>query len=99
VVCYAGNPFSYAIAKRLVTIKYISLVNLILDRPLVKELIQNELNTDNLRHELEHILQDKNAAAMTQGYAVLRDQLGGSGASLKAAHEIIAFLAPSNTAV
>ncbi len=97
VVCYAGNPFSYAIAKRLVTIKYISLVNLILDRPLVKELIQNELNTQNLTHALKHILDDKNAFAMTQAYGALRDQLGGCGASQKAATEIISFLSQGHT--
>jgi lipid-A-disaccharide synthase len=98
VVCYAGNPLSYAIAKRLVTIKYISLVNLILDRPLVKELIQNELNTDNLKRELNYILNHKNAAEITDGYAELRSQLGSSGASQKAAREIMAFLSAQNTA-
>jgi lipid-A-disaccharide synthase len=98
VVCYAGNPFSYAIAKRLVTIKYISLVNLILNRPLVKELIQNELNTENLKRELNHILHDKNAGEITEGYAELRSQLGSSGASQKAAREIRTFLSDLKTA-
>ncbi|HRI59425.1 MAG TPA: lipid-A-disaccharide synthase, partial [Saprospiraceae bacterium] len=47
VVCYAGSPISYHIAKRLINVKYISLVNLIMDRMLVRELIQDELNREN----------------------------------------------------
>jgi lipid-A-disaccharide synthase len=45
VVCYRGNNLSYQIAKRLISVKYISLVNLIVDKPLVKELIQNDFNS------------------------------------------------------
>jgi lipid-A-disaccharide synthase len=52
VVCYKGSAISYHIAKRLIKIKYISLVNLILDRPAVLELIQHELNEKNLKTEL-----------------------------------------------
>ena len=53
VVCYKGNPISYAIAKRLVKVKYISLPNLILDKPLVTELIQNECTIENVQREFE----------------------------------------------
>ena len=56
VVCYKGNPISYQIAKRLIKIKYISLVNLIMDKEVVKELIQREMNAENLRQELQKIL-------------------------------------------
>jgi lipid-A-disaccharide synthase len=60
VVCYRGSKISYAIAKRLVkNIKYISLVNLIMDREVVKELIQNDLNTKNLVEELKKILKPR----------------------------------------
>lgn len=55
VVCYIGNPISYAIAKRLVNIKYISLPNLILDRELVTELIQKDCSISRLQHEFEQL--------------------------------------------
>jgi lipid-A-disaccharide synthase len=92
VVCYAGNPISYAIARRLVTIRYIALVNLVLDRPLVRELIQHELNTENLRAALAYILQDDNADQIREGYAELRAMLGGAGASRRTAQSIIEFV-------
>ena len=56
VVCYKGSNISYQIAKRLIKIKYIALVNLIMDKPVVKELIQNELTVENLKHELSELL-------------------------------------------
>src|SRR5215204_7320366 len=56
VVCYKGSTISYQIAKRLVKIKYISLVNLIMDKPIVKELIQDDLTIENLSGELNEIL-------------------------------------------
>jgi len=56
VVCYKGSPISYHIARRLIKVRYISLVNLIMDRPVVKELIQDDLTPANLRRELEPIL-------------------------------------------
>ena len=92
VVCYKGNSISYLIAKQLVKVKYISLVNLIADKPLVKELIQNEFTIENCRMQLQHILQPDIAKAIKTNYAALREQLGGGGASQRAAH-IIASLA------
>ena len=56
VVCYKGSNISYQIAKRLIKIKYISLVNLIMDKPVVKELIQNDLTVENLKQELSLLL-------------------------------------------
>ncbi len=92
VVCYAGSPISYHIAKRLINVKYISLVNLILDRPLVRELIQDELNRENLKVALSEILNPEKAAEIRAGYADLRHRLGDGGASEKAARAIISFL-------
>lgn len=90
VVCYRGSNISYAIAKRLIkNIKYISLVNLIMDREVVKELIQNELNLDNLVTELNKILEGKGRENMLSDYAVLREKLGGIGASENAAEVIL----------
>lgn len=89
VVCYAGNPFSYHIAKRLVKVPYISLVNLIMDQPLVRELIQDELNVENVHIALKEILNPENARVMKLGYAQLRDKLGAGGASERAAKAIL----------
>lgn len=89
VVCYAGSPVSFAIARRVVNVRYISLVNLILDRPLVRELIQDELNTPQLREALADILNPDRAAVIRAGYAELRHKLGDGGASLRAARAIL----------
>jgi lipid-A-disaccharide synthase len=56
VVCYKGSTISYQIAKRVIKVKYISMVNLIMDRLVVKELIQNDLTVENLEHELHELL-------------------------------------------
>ena len=58
IVCYKGSPISYQIIKRLIKIKFISLVNLIMNKEIVKELIQDELNTTNLVRELSRLLKD-----------------------------------------
>ena len=49
VVCYKGSWASYQIAKRIITLKYISLVNLIMDQEVVTELIQEECNNKNIK--------------------------------------------------
>lgn len=90
VVCYRGSKVSYAIAKRLVkNIKYISLVNLIMDREVVKELIQNDLNTNNLVEELKKILATEKRFEVFRDYELLREKLGGKGASENAADIIL----------
>lgn len=82
VVCYKGNVFSYLIARQLVKVKYISLVNLIMDRVVVKELIQREMNVQSVRNELSKLLGDDNyRSKMKADYAELRQVLGGEGAS------------------
>lgn len=93
VVCYSGNSISYHIAKRLINVKYISLVNLIMDRPLVRELIQDELNRANLKAALADILTPEKAAELKAGYIELRKRLGDSGASARAARAILRFAA------
>lgn len=86
VVCYKGSTISYAIAKRLVkNINYISLVNLIMDREVVKELIQDDLNTKNLVEELKGILEGDKRDQVLKDYELLREKLGGEGASENAA--------------
>ncbi len=94
VVCYKGGAMSYAIAKRLVAkrIKFIALVNLIVDRLLVKELIQNELITSNLRQALQEILQPEKVNVIKKGYEELREKLGNAGASERAARLVVGYL-------
>jgi len=89
VVCYAGNWLSYRIAKQLIKVKYISLVNLIMDRPMVRELIQDELNQENLQAALDEILTPEKAAEIRAGYGELRLLLGSGGASKRAAVAIL----------
>ena len=93
VVCYKGSSFSYFIAKRLVKTKYISLVNLIMDKEVVTELIQNRFNSANLKIELDKILPDNdNRSQMIENYAVLKQQLGGKGASKRTAELMLHLL-------
>ncbi len=93
VVCYAGGYVSYQIARRVITVKYISLVNLIMDKPVVTELIQNNLNVSKLSHELDLILNNKNyRQQQLDNYSRLRKVLGGNGASAKAAEAITKML-------
>jgi lipid-A-disaccharide synthase len=94
VVCYKGSQVSFEIAKRLVKIKYIALVNLIMDKPVVTELIQNHLTADNLTRELDSILHNqKRIQQIKQVYADLKNLLQKeSNASARAAQEIIGFL-------
>jgi lipid-A-disaccharide synthase len=89
VVCYKGNRISYEIAKRVIKLKYISLVNLILDKPVVTELIQTDLTTKRLKEELTHILDDYHRAVLVLEYYDLENDLGGKGASEKTAKLII----------
>lgn len=88
VVCYKGNWLSYQIAKRIITLKYISLVNLIMDKEVVKELIQSELTTENLKKELKKILDPKYRKTILEAYNILEEKLGGIGASKKTAQLI-----------
>ena len=88
VVCYKAGSISYQIAKRIITLKFISLVNLIMDRAVVKELIQGDLNEQNLSKELGHILNTEVRETIFEAYYELEAKLGGPGASDKAAHLI-----------
>lgn len=91
VVCYKGSPISYQIARRLIKIKYISLVNLIMDKPVVTELIQQELNTENLRRELKAITENEQRLAQVRKdysdlFHLLQQQ---KSASARAAQEVV----------
>ncbi len=96
VICYKGSPVSYQIAKRLIKVKYISLVNLIMDKPVVKELIQDDLTTDNLYKELNDLLNNpQRKQQLKADYEDLKNKLSQGGhASANAAKIIIQFLQP-----
>ncbi|MFS4494369.1 lipid-A-disaccharide synthase [Maribacter sp. 2308TA10-17] len=88
VVCYKANWISYQIAKRIVTLDYISLVNLIMKKEVVKELIQNDLTTENLKFELHKILDGDFRDQQLSSYQELEQILGGQGASDRVAELI-----------
>ena len=92
IVCYRGNPLSYQIARRLVDIKYISLVNLIADAPVVTELIQHECNPTRLEATLKQLLSPEKTREVKKGYAALRQILGEAGAAQRTAQAIISDL-------
>lgn len=95
VVCYKGSTISYQIARRLIRIKYISLVNLIMDKEVVKELIQDALTTENLVAELSLLLNDTEKQKTLQAeYRALKELLSAGGhASAQAARIICDFVA------
>ena len=94
VICYKGSSISYQIAKRLVKIKYIGLVNLIMEKEVVKELIQDDLTVENLKKELDTLLNSKEKQEQLKNdYAALKNLLSRGGhASANAAKSIYNFL-------
>ena len=93
VVCYKGGEISFQIAKRLVKVDFISLVNLIMGKEVVKELIQKEFNSKNLTIELEKIInKGENREKMILELTELKNKLAGSGASKKTAKLMLGYL-------
>ena len=93
IVCYKGSVISYAIAKQLIKVKYISLVNLIAGKAVVPELIQFKLNEKNLRIHFERLVyNDEYRSTMREEYQILKDKLGNAGASERTAKLIYQFL-------
>ncbi len=98
IVCYKGGAVSYAIARMVVgnRVKYIALPNLIMDKPIVKELIQGDLTAANLKEELTRIISGKAREEMIEAYDSLINLLGNSGASKKVATQIYNHLHAKN---
>ncbi|WP_461041220.1 lipid-A-disaccharide synthase [Spirosoma harenae] len=93
VVCYKTTGITYAIAKRLVAVPFISLVNLIANREVVKELIQNELTPERLTTELKQILPGSpQREEQLAGYADVQQKMGRPGASERAGRLMVEFL-------
>ncbi len=97
VVCYKTGPIFYWIVKQIIKIPFISLVNIILGRTAVKELIQGRLNPENLKKELQALLyEEATRKKITADYAELRQRLGQRGAARRAAQTMIEILNPKN---
>ena len=93
VVCYKANRISYLIARQVAKVKYICLVNLIMDRLVVKELIQGDLTANNIRDELQSLLNSsKRQKKLLDDYEELKYVLGNAGASDRAAETIISYV-------
>ncbi len=94
VICYKGSEFSYQIAKRLIKIKFIGLVNLIMDKPVVTELIQDALTIENLKTELNLLLTNTiKQRQIKADYESLKTLLSKGGhASANAAESIYGYL-------
>ena len=92
VVCYKANWISYSIAKSLVKIKFISLVNLILDYESVKELIQNDLNNEKLKEELRKIINVSHSNSIKNDYKKLISQCKGEDVSKNIAQSMLKTL-------
>ncbi|MDG1792382.1 MAG: lipid-A-disaccharide synthase, partial [Flavobacteriaceae bacterium] len=89
IVCYKSSYFSFIIAKLIVNIKYISLVNLIMDQEIVKELIQQDCNKDKITKELKKILDLNHRKSLKVKYDELTSILGNFGTSKRIALDII----------
>jgi lipid-A-disaccharide synthase len=90
VVCYKGSFISYVIARTLIKIKYISLVNLIMDKMVVKELIQQDCTSDNIRKEISLLIENQEYRdKMIANYGEMRLLLGQGGASQKVANSLL----------
>ena len=93
VVCYKANKISYLIARQVARVRFICLVNLIMDREVVKELIQNDLTANNIANELKSLLaSSKRQKKLLEDYDELKSVLGNAGASDKAADTIISYV-------
>ncbi len=89
VVCYKGNKITIWIARKLVKLNYISLVNLIMDKMVVEELIQEAFTVDNIATALQRFQTEEGATEIALNYSILNKKLGGSGASVRAAEVIV----------
>ena len=92
MVCYRSSFLSFQIAKRIITLPFISLVNLIMDKEVVSEIIQNEFTVNRIENELKLITESDKRDKLLKAYDELHQKLSTGGASKKTAIGIINFL-------
>lgn len=92
IVVYRTSAITYAIAKRLIRVPFISLPNLIANREVVRELIQDDFSTESLKKELQRIFSNGvYKGEMLRGYDLIEKKIGESSASENAADLILNF--------
>ncbi len=96
VVCYKTSWMSFIMARFLVKLKYISLVNLILEKPFLTELIQTKCVAKLVNHHLQLLMTDEKKTYFNQGYGLLQQKMGNAGASKNVAHFIYGDLNTTN---
>lgn len=93
VVCYRTSAISYSIAKMVIKVPYISLVNLIADKPVVTELIQEDFTPKKIIAELKNVLFDKHfIKKQEEGYALVRQKIGNFRTAERAAQLMVQYL-------
>ncbi len=93
VVCYRTDALTVWAGRRLLKIPYISLVNLVMDREIVKELIQQDMTPERAAAELRTILPGgAQRERMLADYGSLRERIGGPGASERVAARMVELL-------
>lgn len=93
VVVYKAHPITVALARNLIQVRFISLVNLITDMLAIRELIQNECTTDTIADELHLLINNREYRDnILENYSILRQKVGAPGASQRAAESMVAFL-------
>ena len=85
IVCYKSSLFSYLVGKMFIKLKFISLVNIIMEKEVVRELIQNDCTKRNIVYELSKLLKNENILRVKKEYVKLKNKLGGGETSLKVA--------------
>ncbi len=95
IVCYKSSYLSYQIAKRIITLPYISLVNLIMDKEIVSEILQNDFTVDRIEHELRLITASEKREQQLKSYEQLAEKLSAGGASIKTAEAMVTLLRKS----
>ena len=85
IVCYKSSLFSYLVGKLFIKLKFISLVNIVMDKEVVKELIQKDCSKRNIVYELSQLLKNENILRVKKEYEILRNKLGKEETSLKVA--------------
>ena len=89
VVCYKTSRINAAIAKQVIKVNFISLVNLIMGKEIVKELLQNDLTIEKIRTELDKIINEPGRSEVLKNYKSLKSIVGGSGASMRVAQLVV----------